>query len=70
VSGLPRKEIVQEIGSSKLLITFGEASAALSISRGMLRKLARNGQLKVVRIGRSVRISRDELLRLVGAGRE
>jgi excisionase family DNA binding protein len=57
---------MQQTVTGKLLFTFEDASAALSVSRGMLRKLARNGQLKVVRIGRSVRISKDELLRLGG----
>jgi excisionase family DNA binding protein len=52
--------------NSKLLFTFDEASDALSISRAMLRKLARTGRMKVVRIGRSVRISMDELRRLSG----
>jgi excisionase family DNA binding protein len=53
---------------NKLLFTFDEVSAALSISRGMAHKLARTGRLEVVHIGRSVRIPRQELLRLCGAG--
>ena len=55
---------------NKLLFTFDEVSAALSISRGMARKLAKTGRLEVVHIGRAVRIPRQELLRLCGAGNE
>jgi len=50
------------------LLTFNEASDALRISPGMLRKLIRNGQLQVVRIGRSVRVPRHEVLRLCEVG--
>jgi excisionase family DNA binding protein len=53
---------------NKLLVTFDEASAALSISLGMLRKLVRTGHVKVVHIGRSVRIPTDELLRVSAVG--
>jgi excisionase family DNA binding protein len=52
----------------KLLFTFGEVSGLAEISQSMIRKLVRKGQIEVVRIGRSVRISRQELLRLCGVG--
>lgn len=52
--------------SRKLLLTFDQASDALSISPAMLRKLARTGRLKVTRIGRCTRISQEEILRLCG----
>jgi excisionase family DNA binding protein len=52
----------------KLLLTFDEASNALSISRGMLRKLARAGCIKVTRIGRCTRVPQDEVLRLCDGG--
>ena len=53
---------------NRLLFTFDEASMALSISRAMLRKLARTGRLKVTHIGRSVRVPQEEVLRLGDGG--
>jgi excisionase family DNA binding protein len=50
--------------NNKMLLTFDEASNALSISRGMLTKQARLGRIKVTRIGRCARISQAEVLRL------
>jgi excisionase family DNA binding protein len=52
----------------KLLFTFGDVSRLAEISESMVRKLVRTGQIEVVRIGRSVRVPRQELLRLCGAG--
>jgi excisionase family DNA binding protein len=52
----------------KLLLTFDEASDLLSVSQGMLRKLVRSGSLQTVHIGRSVRITKDEVLRLATFG--
>lgn len=49
---------------NKLLLTFDEASRTLNVSRGLLRKLARLGRIRVTRIGRCARISREEILRL------
>jgi len=54
--------------NNKLLLTFDEASVALSISRAMLRKLARTGRIEVTRIGRSTRLSREVVLRLCDGG--
>jgi excisionase family DNA binding protein len=54
----------------KLLFTFGDVSRLAEISESMVRKLARTGQIAVVRIGRSVRVPRQELLRLCGAGND
>jgi len=51
---------------TQILFKLKEASAALGLSVGMLRKLARSGQLKVVRIGRSVRIPQAEIIRIAG----
>jgi excisionase family DNA binding protein len=51
---------------SKLLLTYREAGEALSLSTGMIQKLVRTGRIEVVRIGRSVRISQAEVLRLSG----
>ena len=48
----------------KLLLTYDDASKALSVSPGTLRKLAKSGRLKVTHINRCVRISHEEILRL------
>ena len=53
---------------NRLLFTFDEASHALSLSRAMLRKLRRLGRIRVVKIGRSVRVPQSEVLRLCGMG--
>ena len=53
--------------SNKLLLTYDQASHALSISPTMLKKMARTGRLQVVHLGRAVRVPRSELLRLCGA---
>jgi excisionase family DNA binding protein len=49
---------------NKLLVTIDEASHVLSISPGMLRKQVRLGHIRVTHIGRCVRISQEEVLRL------
>jgi len=51
-----------------VLHTFDQASRALSISPGLLRKLARAKKLKVTHIGRCARISQEEVLRLCNGG--
>jgi len=43
-----------------------QAAEVASVSEQLLRKLIRSRRLAVVRIGRSVRIPRGELLRLCG----
>ncbi len=58
--------VIRNERPNKLLVTFDEASVALSISRAMLNKLVRTGRLKVTRIGRCVRLSQEELMRLSG----
>jgi excisionase family DNA binding protein len=60
--------VIRSDRPNKLLLTFDEASVALSISRAMLNKLARTGRMRVTRIGRSVRVSQEELLRLCSDG--
>jgi excisionase family DNA binding protein len=61
---------IQTNHAGKLLYSLVEASQLASISLGMMRKLARKGQLEVVRIGRSVRVPKRELLRLCGVSNE
>jgi len=50
----------------KLLYTFEETRKTANISLGMIRKLAKSGELKVVHIGRAVRVPRAEVMRLCG----
>ena len=50
----------------QLNYTFEQSAELLCVSKSLLRKLASTGRLRVVRIGRCVRIPRDELLRLSG----
>ena len=53
----------------QLNYTFAESARALRVSVSLLRKMARAGRIKVVHIGRCVRVPREELLRLSGVGR-
>lgn len=47
------------------LLKSAEACAALGVSYPTLKKMLDSGQLKAVRIGRTLRISEDELRKLV-----
>ena len=49
----------------KLLLKIPEASLALGIGRSTLYELIAAGELRVIRVGKSVRISVDELRRWV-----
>jgi excisionase family DNA binding protein len=46
------------------LLTLKQAAATLSVSPEFLKKLQRQGRLKVVRLGRAIRVSEQELDRL------
>ena len=48
----------------KLLLTFAETGRALNCSPALIRKLVRSGRMKVVHLGRCVRIPHEEILRL------
>ena len=50
------------------LVTLKEAAQTLSVSPEFLRKLQRLGRLRVVRLGRSVRVSEHEIERLSREG--
>ena len=52
----------------KKLIALKTAAEVLSVSPEFLKKLQRDGRLKVVRLGRAVRISEDEVERLCREG--
>lgn len=51
----------------KALLTLDEAAGILSIGRTTLRGLISCGQIRVIRIGRAVRISTGELERWIRA---
>ena len=53
-----------EVCKVQKLITLKEAAALLSVSPEFLKKLQREGRLKVVRLGTAVRIEERELERL------
>ena len=46
------------------LVTLKEAAKTLSVSPEFLKKLQRNGRLRIIRLGRAVRVSVQELERL------
>jgi excisionase family DNA binding protein len=46
------------------LFTFKQAAELLAVSPELLKKLRRQGRLRVVRLGRSVRVGEKELERL------
>lgn len=48
-----------------LLVNADEAAATLAVSRRTVERLARSGELRVVRIGRTVRFRRADLESLV-----
>jgi excisionase family DNA binding protein len=50
------------------LITLKRAAEQLQVSERFLRRLERSGRLKVVRIGRAVRIREEDLERLCREG--
>jgi excisionase family DNA binding protein len=52
---------------TKILYTVPEASAVLSISQSMTRKLVTQGQLRATRVGDRVLLSATELQRYVRA---
>jgi excisionase family DNA binding protein len=46
------------------LHTLKEAAAMLSVSRDFLKKLQRQRRMRIVRLGRAVRVSEQEIERL------
>ena len=57
------------ITQDRLLFDCKEVAAILGISHSMVRKLVRQREIDVVRIGRLVRIHRDELVRIASTDR-
>lgn len=56
----------REIHLESLALTYRQVARAANISERTVRKLVRRGDLAAVRIGRSVRVPRAEVLRLCG----
>jgi excisionase family DNA binding protein len=52
--------------SQPRLLSLDAAAHQLSVSARHLRNLAARGQLRIVRLGRSVRVPREEIERLCG----
>lgn len=50
------------------LMTIKQAAANLSVSPEFLKKLQRNGRIRVVHLGRAVRLAEEEIQRLCRAG--
>jgi excisionase family DNA binding protein len=50
---------------NKELYTYAEAAEMLSVSVSTVRKLVAKRNLRIVKLGRSVRIPRSEILRLI-----
>jgi excisionase family DNA binding protein len=52
------------------LLTLKEAAEKLAVSQQFLRRLQHKGRLRVIQLGRAVRVSEDELERLCRDGFE
>jgi excisionase family DNA binding protein len=50
---------------NKELYTYADAAEMLSVSVSTVRKLVAKRNLRIVKLGRSVRISKSEILRLI-----
>ena len=50
------------------LFTLKQAAEILAVSPELLKKLRRKGQLRVVKLGRAIRVSEKELERLTVRG--
>ena len=59
------KDRYDNSGASERLLTAMELSQRLKISRSMVYKLVKNGQLECIRLGRLVRFSPDCCQRLL-----
>jgi excisionase family DNA binding protein len=51
------------------LLSIVEAAGLLGLSKWTIRDMVGDGRINVVRLGRRVLIERDELLRLIEAGK-
>jgi excisionase family DNA binding protein len=58
------RKIREETVMMNKLLTLKTAAAQLSVSVEFLKRLQRTGRLRVVRLGRAVRVSEQELDRL------
>lgn len=53
------------LAAEPMLLRVSDAARLLSVSRSTMYQLITSGEVKVIRIGRSVRVPRTELARLV-----
>lgn len=65
-----RKYHSETPNDQKLTFTYEETARAANVSVSLVRKRVRKGALRVVRIGRCVRVPRSEVLRLCGVSAE
>lgn len=52
----------------KQMFKVGEAASELGLSQACLRAWIASRRIEIVRLGRAVRISRQEIERIIGAG--
>ena len=57
--------MTNKMNANTLVLPVEEAAAALSVSRGTVYNLINRGRLKVVKIGRSTRITTESIRALV-----
>ena len=68
VASSPSCSPAEFVSSSTTLFRVNEAAAGLNVSSKTVRRLIVRGDLKVIRIGRSVRIHSSEIERLIARG--
>lgn len=66
LAGAPQKALDKPPGPGPRLLTFPEVASLLRISEDAARELGRRGKLRVVRIGRRVRVPVDAIEELLG----
>ena len=70
----PRRQLQPEVPSEKansmpVLLTVAAFAQRLGLSQKTVRRIIQKGQLRTIRIGRSIRISESEYARLISRGR-
>ncbi len=62
--------MANNLDTNKLLVSIMEAASLLSVGRSTIYKLMNTGDLKVVKLGCSARITMESIRALAGAGAE
>ena len=60
------QNLANEIEKIPLVLTVEDLTGILHVGRSAAYELVRSGQLKCIRVGKSIRIPRHELLRFLG----